>query len=267
MKIFTYIAHGMIMVATIGIVFAIVFFKTKSPREQAQVFYDLHNQFPFGSKEEAWVLDKAIELDSTFSMAYRAKSLRYTRVGLLEEGMKYLDHAVALDPIEHLGYRGYYRLFSLHDYHGAIEDLNRLDQLTPGFRDAPWGHDIYFLLGLAYLGLEDRESAFDYIDKSIVETSKERSEEWVNVEIFLYRGLIQWDLGRPQEALEDMNKAILFYDRFSEAYFHKAKIEQALGHLSEAIQSVKMAKKTFSGWVQGVASLLSASLSGRDRRY
>lgn len=245
MKLFTYIAHGMILVATVAVILAIIFFRTKTPQEQAQFFYELHNQFPFGSKEEAWILDKTIELDSTFDMAYRAKSIRYTRLGLLEEGMKYLNQAVDLNPVDHLGYRAYFKLFTLHDYRGAISDLVRLDPLTPDFRDAPWGHDIDFLLGLAYQGLGDYEKAFQYIDQSIMAASKERSEEWVDVEIFLYRGILQWKLNQQEGAIQDFEKAIQYYDKFTEAYYYKSLVEHEMGNLSEAVSSIQLAKQYF----------------------
>ena len=45
--------------------------------------------------------------------------------------------------------------------------------------------------------------------------------------------------------MADFDKAIKYYDKFSEAYFYKAAVEQEVGNLSEAIQSLQTAKKYF----------------------
>lgn len=246
MKLFRIIAHGMILLAVVILVIAIIFFKTKSPREQSLFFYELQKQVPAGSLEELWLLDKAIELDSTNALAYREKSISYTRNGLFEEGMKCINAAVRYDPVNQLGYRGHIKLFSIGDYEGAIQDFRHLDSLTPNFRDAPWGNDIYYVMGLAYQGLGDFKTAYDYLDKSVIETSLERSEEWVNVEIFFYRGIMSWKLNKKEEALEDFERAIGYYDKFSEAHYYKAMILKELGRLDEAIESIKCAQKYFS---------------------
>ncbi len=246
MKLFRIIAHGMILLAVLILVAAIIFFKTKNPREQSEFFYELQKLVPAGSLEELWILDKAIQLDSTNALAYREKSISYTRNGLFEEGMKCINAAVKYDPINQLGYRGHVKLFSIGDYEGAIRDFQLLDSLTPNFRDAPWGNDIYYVMGLAYQGLGDYQTAYDYLNKSVLETSLERSEEWVNVEIFFYRGIMSLKLNKKEEALEDFNRAINYYDKFSEAHYYKAKILKELGKLDDAIKSINSAKKYFA---------------------
>ena len=243
MRVFRIIAHAMIFLTIVMMGIAILFFRTKLPREQAEFFYKLQKQFPDGSEEEQWILNKAIELDSSYALAYREKATSFIRNGLFEEGMHFINQAVSQDPINQLGYRGHVKLFTIGDYQGALNDFIALDSLTPNFRDAPWGNDIYYVMGLAHYGLRDFTKAYDYLNRSIEETAKERSEEWVNVEIFLYRGLMSWELNRLEEALQDFDKAIYYYDKFSEAHYYKAKALKEAGRLDQAIESATLARK------------------------
>lgn len=83
-----------------------------------------------GYKQSQQGFDKAITLCPALSYAWFEKSVPYLKRGLFVEWRKLIDKAVELDPLQHLGYRGWCRYQFLRDYKGAIEDLEKLDQLT-----------------------------------------------------------------------------------------------------------------------------------------
>ncbi|MDF0705736.1 hypothetical protein [Flagellimonas okinawensis] len=88
-----------------------------------------------------------------YSEAFFERSVPFNKNGDYATGFYYLNHAVELNPLEHLGYRGYMKLRFLRNYKAALADFDRLDAMTPDVVDAPWGEDIDFLRGEAYYGM------------------------------------------------------------------------------------------------------------------
>jgi tetratricopeptide (TPR) repeat protein len=150
------------------------------------------------------------------------KSVPFNKRGQYSEGFKLLNKAVDIAPVENLGYRGYIKLYMHHDFNGAITDFLRLDLLTPNVADAPWGEDIYHVIGLAYKELGELDSAQKYFNKSIIEKTNLLGEEWVDVKTFLYFGIVEYELGNYLEAIELFDKALSYSKTFTEAYYYIA---------------------------------------------
>jgi len=88
---------------------------------------DGHYQY---SKAYQEALDRAIEKCPYFSYGYFHKSVAYLKSGDFLTWKKLIDKAVELKPEENLGYRGWCRYQFFRDYQGAINDIERLDNLV-----------------------------------------------------------------------------------------------------------------------------------------
>jgi len=202
----------------------------QSPRGQAEFWYQMIELFRQGSIEQQWCLEKSIQSDPTFHRAYMEKSVAFNKRGHYHEGFKLLNKAVEISPVIYLGYRGYVKLYMLHDFKGAIDDFLRLDPLTPEVTDAPWGEDIYHVIGLSYQQLGELDSAKIYYDRSIQKKTALLGEEWVDVKTFFYYGLVELALGNYQASIDLFDKAIAYSTIFSEAYYYRGLAYQKLNN-------------------------------------
>lgn len=222
-----------------------LYYFSKSNRERAELWFNIQNLFPQGSQQEQWCFDRAVKADPTYAKAWMQKSVSHTKRGQYAEGFRLLNKAVELEPAEYLGYRGYVKLYMLRDYDGAIEDFMRLDALTPKVRDAPWGEDIYHVLGLANLQKGQYEEARYFFDKSIGLTIEEQGEDWVDVKTFFYNGVVNFELGDIQEALSNLDKALQYYNKYTEACYYKGMVLASLNQREKACSYFKKSLNFF----------------------
>ncbi len=82
------------------------------------------------SKEYQEVYDRALEKCDYFATGYHAKSVAYLKSGDFIEWKRLIDKAVALKPKEFLSNRGWCLFEFCKDYGGAIQDIERLDELV-----------------------------------------------------------------------------------------------------------------------------------------
>ena len=165
------------------------------------------------------LLDILIFQYPDYSDAYFEKSVAFNKRGDYEKGFELLNKAVELDCKLHLGYRGWVKLMKLKDYQGSINDLKRLDSLTPNTVDAPWGDNIHYLQGLAYKGLKEYDLSIEQFDKSV---NPQKDSSWVNHNLYLYKGIILKEQNRYEEALNHFNTCLKYcYYKSPEAYYHK----------------------------------------------
>lgn len=206
--------------------------------------YYFIKQKPFfqGSVEEQLYLDKALAIDSLHVEALVEKSVSYNKRGQFATGMYYLNKGTALDPVEHLGYRGFVKLYMFRDYEGALSDFLRLDDLTPEFRDAPWGEDIYKVIGIAYMGMNDYEKALEHINRSIDEITKDEGEDWIEPRTFMYQGVCLMEMGKVDQAVLAFDKQIQYCNECSSGYYYKAKALIEMG--SDEVKDIEYLLKT-----------------------
>lgn len=217
----------------------LVFFSCKKEKttidiKTADYWYENQKYFVQGSIYEQMALDSAIHYNPKFSRALVEKSVSYNKRGDFETGFYYLNKAVDIDPEEHLGYRGFVKLYMLRDYQGALDDFLRLDSLTPNFRDTPWGEDIDKVIGLCYMKMGKFEYAKNSFDKSINAISRENGEDWVEIRTFLYRGIVDLELNKNDSAIYFFNQSLKYDRRFPEAYFYKARAFEKMNNRKNA---------------------------------
>lgn len=193
-----------------------------APKEKRFSFAE-HSQGSYLSQK---IFDILIFQYPNYSNAYFEKSVAYNKRGDYKKGFELLNKAVEIAPKDHLGYRGWLKLKKLKDYQGCIEDLTKLDSLTPNVVDAPWGEDIHYLLGLSYKGLKKDNLALREFNKSI---ASQKDSSWVNHNLFLHKGIIFSRQNKIKEALDNLNACLRnCYDKSPEAYFQKGVIYRRL---------------------------------------
>ncbi len=222
-------------------VMAVLTYQRKSNNEKASTIYEFRDRVARGSAQEYWLLNKTVELDPSFDKGHMAKSYTLLRRGLYTEAFEAMEKAIAARPKDRLAYRANAKLYRMHDYQSALEDLRTLDALTPNFRDAVWGEDLYHVMGLAHKQLEQLEVALFYFNRSVKETSEEIGENFVHVKTFYYRAMTKLALGQKKSALDDLNKALYYFDKYTEAYYHKAYILKDFGEHKAAYEAMKQA--------------------------
>ncbi len=227
-------------------------YQRKSNNEKANTIYEFRERVARGSVQEYWLLNKTIEIDPNFDKAHMAKSYTLLRRGLYTEAFDAMDKAIAVRPKDRLAYRANTKLYRMHDYEGALEDLRKLDALTPNFRDAVWGEDLYHVMGLAYKQAGRLKTALFYFDLSIKETTEEEGENFVHVKTFYYRAMTKLALGQTKSALDDLNRALYYFDKYTEAYYQKAYILKEFGEHEAAYEAMKAADKYYKeGYLYG----------------
>ena len=200
-----------------------------------------HNQGQYLSQK---TFDILIFQNPNYSNAYFEKSVAFNKRGEYEKGFELLNKAVELDPKLHLGYRGWIKLRKLKDYQGCINDLKKLDSLTPNFVDAPWGENIHYLLGQSYKELKKYDLALKEFDKNL---KTEKDSSWVDPNLFLYKGIIYNKLKEYEKAIRNLDVCLgQNHNNSPEAYFHKGIAFKKLNNLDSAKICFKKSEELFN---------------------
>lgn len=207
-----------------------IWWNYKSDREKSDLFVDFMDY------------ERAIEYDPTNSNAWMERSVSFNKSGDFQQGFKYLDKAVELNPELHLGYRGWIRLRKLRDFDKAIADFNKLDNLTPNVVDAPWGEDIDFLRGECYFGNKEYDQAIEYFNRSI----KNQKEDWADVQTFVYLGICEFKLNNFEKAILEFKRALAQSENVCEAHFGMAKAYDKLGEVILAKEYIIKAQENIT---------------------
>lgn len=189
--------------------------------------------------EKSKELSQRIEnFESEDSDEYMEYSVHLNKAGDFENGFKYLNKAVELDPKLHLGYSGWIRLRKMRDFDKALEDFDRLDSLTPNFVDAPWGEDIDFLRGECFFGKKEYQRAIELFNRNI----KNQKEGWADIQSFVYLGLCEYELGNYEKAISEFERALNQSEYVPESFFGMAKAYQKLGQIEKAKENLSKAE-------------------------
>lgn len=188
----------------------------------------------FWNKEGKELSHKIENFESLDSKEYMAYSIHLNKAGDFENGFKYLNKAVELNPKLHLGYRGWIRLRKMRDYDKALIDFNRLDSLTPNFVDAPWGENIDFLRGECYFGKKDYPKAIEFFNSNI----KNQKEDWADIHSFVYLGLCEYELENYEKSIREFQRALKQTEYVPESYFGMAKAYLKLGEVEKAKENI-----------------------------
>lgn len=126
-----------------------------------------------GSYYSDFMFNRLLKSEPKNSKFWWESSVAYNKNGEFQEGMRRLNKANSLNPIDHLGYSGWIKYTKLKDYENGLKDFHLLDKLSKT-TEYPWGENIYFQMGICHQGLGNYDSAIVYYDKFIASKKKNR---------------------------------------------------------------------------------------------
>ena len=193
-------------------------------------------EFPGSVAFQASLL-KSIDLCPDFAFAYFELSVPYAKMGLIHEWYEIMNKAVEINPEEHLGWRGWYHWFFMHNYQKAIDDIEALERLVP-YDIGQTGDGNYHLnviKGLCYKGLDQPEKAIQVIESTI--SSRDYVQDGY---VMLHLGVLYLELKQYKKALDlfvNQNN----YNPISEVNYYNAICYRNLGDVEKAIANLNEA--------------------------
>ncbi|WP_420317057.1 tetratricopeptide repeat protein [Ekhidna sp.] len=197
-----------------------------------------------GSVPEQFQLKEAFKMDSTDADLWREFGTARVKRGILDEMYYFYNEAVKQKPEKWAGFRGYLYLYFYRDYNRAIADFNLGDEVN-GEVDYSQGQSHDYMRGISYYGLENYETALDYLNRYINKVTEEEGEAWVDVYAILYKGLSLLKLNQFDDAMTEFNRALKYYPTLSDCFYHKARIYIARRQFDLALKELESAETNF----------------------
>lgn len=198
-----------------------------------------HYQF---SKEYQQALDEALAIDPTFAFAYEAKSTAYLKSGDFVTWFQLMNKAVAIDPKEHLPYRGWCRYQFFRDYEGAIQDIERLDSLSKydiGYSVNAEYH-LHIARALCYKFMGQKQKAI-----SIIEEQLNTSGYAPGLFDYLHLGVLYWEVNDLAKAETSFKKQEVIND-IAENRYYLARVYLSKQNEVKAKELLQIAKEKYS---------------------
>jgi len=153
------------------------------------------NSKPEDSNKAIQDLNKAIELDPAYGVAYNARGVLSNNLQQYNKAIQDLNKAIELNP----GYWDNYSsrgisYFNLKQYSRAIQDLNKAKELNPS------DYFVYYSLGRVYGILNKYTTAIQNLDKAI-----ELNHRYADA--YKIRGVCYVKLGEKDQGCADLKKA------------------------------------------------------------
>lgn len=206
---------------------------------------EYYSKFSQGTIEKDKYYDLILQNYPQSDKAWMSKSVSYNKRGRIFEGFKFLNFAVCINPREHLGYRGFVKLYMMHDYEGALADYVLLDSLTRGLKPDAWGEDLDKVIGMCYLQTGEFLQAEISFKDAIKRVSEKYGKEWVDPRTFLYLGISLFYQKEYNEAILVLDDLLELHPRYTEAYYYKAQVLFEVKKNSEALNMMQKCKDSF----------------------
>jgi tetratricopeptide (TPR) repeat protein len=209
--------------------------------EKSKAFFMEAEVYKQGSVIQLELYDSAIYYNPLDHDIYFKKSIWYKKSGQFIKSFEILDKAVELAPTIHLGYRAWSKLYYMRDFKGCIADIERLDSLTPGFVDYPWGESMHYLLGQCYMELNEYDRAIQYFDLHLAEFDE--GDEFYSQH---YKAVCLYFLADYSAALVAFEKAVSIYGENPDAHYYKALCHIVLNDKKMARIEAELCDKWFN---------------------
>ena len=189
-------------------------------------------QYRQGSRKSQEYFDKAIDLCPDFAYAWHEKAVPYLKRGKFVEWMAMMDKAVSLEEEERLGYRGWCRYQFLRDYEGAIQDIERLEEIFQSY-DIGYAQngDCHLLVAkaLCFKGLGQTTKA-----RQIMEDFVSHPDFFAMPYDYLHLAVMYLEAGmlrKAEKALEEQSKV---NPNLADNYYYLAQVKRLQGQLQAA---------------------------------
>ena len=140
-----------------------------------------------------------------------------------------LEHAVAIYPLPEY-------LIALGTVYAEVKDRKAMaiaDNIATVSK-AKYGKDAFFLKGLYYTYSGDKAKAISYFDSSL-------NVDFTYMYSYREKAIALYDLGKYQQALTTLKRAVTIQNNFEEGYYWMGKCYEKLHQPEDAIQSYQNA--------------------------
>ena len=186
---------------------------------------DYHQSIPF--------MERAIEIDPEFAMAYRSLAMSHRNLGNTVEGKNYFKKAFELSDrasdIERYWIQADYYYSVEENYDKAIEAFNKLFELDP---DSDAGHNN---IGYLYMRLEEWDKAIEHLEVC----RKNKAEFIVSYTLlgncYAAKGMYQKAREALQDYINNFSDVALIHAYLADSYVYEGKYDLALEEADKAI--------------------------------
>jgi len=198
-----------------------------------------HYQF---SRAFQMILDDALTIDPSFDFAYVEKSVAYLKSGDFLTWKRLMDKAVEFNQEGNLGYRGWCRYQFFRDYKGAIEDIERLENLIQYDigTSANGDYHLQIVRAICYNAIGDRSKAIE-----IIESQLARENHIVGKYDYLHLGVMYLTIGNFEKARQAFSNQENHND-LAENHYYMALLNRELNNRTEHIAHLEKAKEMYN---------------------
>lgn len=191
------------------------------------------------------LFDSAIVFSPHFDYAYYQKAVPYLKRGFLEEGIKLLNKAVELAPLDHLTYRATW-YFQHESYAYCRRDLERFYAMDGAYLSYTIGGglEMRILLGIVYSKMGENEKAVETV---LVAIDEYPSRDFMGIYDYHTLGILQYFNGDYATARETLEKSIAVNAEIADTYYFLALVEEELGNATAAHQRLQESINRFEG--------------------
>lgn len=200
-----------------------------------------------GSASWLVVNDSVLKICPNNGRLWGNAGMAYMIRGEFVEGMRLINKAAKLEPHYFLGSRAWYRIMHLHDYEGAIKDLDTLETISGSSFVYVTNVHMYIYKGLAYKQLGNHKKALELYDHAIDEQVKTKGDQWVGTYDYLYRGILRYRTGDMEGAIADLTRQVKEYEALADTYYYRGLAYAAVGRKDEARLDIQRAKDLMLG--------------------
>ncbi len=234
-------------IATISFVFLITAAHAQTDCRDVNKLMERLWKHETGSAVWKQVSDSVLSICPNSARLWGDRAMAYILRGEFIEGMQYLNKAAKLDPFYFLGSRAWYKMRHLHDYSGAIKDLDTLERIAGGSFVYVTNVHMYMLKGLSYTQLGDNNKALELYNHAIDEQVRLKGDNWVGTYDYLFRGILKYRMGDADGAIEDLTRQVKEYESLADTYYYRGLAYAVVGRKDEARLDLQKARDLILG--------------------
>ena len=173
--------------------------------------------------------DEEIKKDSGNAYLWNMKATLHFENDDTLAAIKSLEHAVAIYPLPEY-------LIALGTIYAEVKNIKSLiiaDELLRSNKSKS-GKDAFFLKGLYYTYANDKKKAISFFDSSL-------HLDFTYMYSYREKAIALYDLGRYDDALQTLKRAVTIQNNFEEGYYWMGKCYEKLRQPDDAIQSYQNA--------------------------
>lgn len=202
-------------------------------------------EFDVYSQERQLYLDSALQIKPDEAYLWQQKAMPLYKARKYSLGKPFLEKAVLYNQKKYLDYSAFMKCIFSKEYEESIEEFKLMKEL---YGDSYiMDHTYNFYLALNYLQLNKFEEAKDFLLKSkaqqFADFPENPPEEGCHFLDWFYLGVVDYELGNYNEAIESFDMSLLVYTNFGDAMNFKARCYYNIGNVEKAKEWINLANE------------------------